>query len=189
MPLMRLAYASEATFEDKPVNQGVEPHVARILLTSRRNNARSHLVGGLYYGDGRFFQYLEGEESDVLETFERIKQDERHRNIFTLMQGPLETPTFTSWSMKYVPLSSDVRRFLERNGLQIFNPSEFTESQCEEMIELIRQSSHDQKLVNHDEESGAATSRPQAFSPGLRFGLMAAGIALLGALIYAGSLL
>jgi hypothetical protein len=43
MSLMRLAYASEATFEPKPVEQGVEPHVARILMTSRRNNGRCDL--------------------------------------------------------------------------------------------------------------------------------------------------
>ncbi|MCS5561518.1 MAG: BLUF domain-containing protein, partial [Marinobacter nauticus] len=55
---MRLAYASEATFEAQPLEKGVEPHVARILMVSRRNNGRAGLVGGLYYGDNRFFQYL-----------------------------------------------------------------------------------------------------------------------------------
>lgn len=54
MSLMRLAYASEATFEAKPVEKGVEPHVARILMTSRKNNAKDQLVGGLYYGNNRF---------------------------------------------------------------------------------------------------------------------------------------
>ena len=47
---------------------GVEPHVARILLVSRRNNGKVGLVGGLYYGDNRFFQYLEGEEEAVRDT-------------------------------------------------------------------------------------------------------------------------
>lgn len=188
MSLIRLAYASEATFEAKPVEQGVEPHVARILMTSRRNNGKCHLVGGLYYGDNRFFQYLEGEEEDVRKTYERIQGDSRHRNITTLIEEPLEKRTFSNWSMKYVPLSADVRRFLQGHGLERFDPASFTAQQCEEMIELVRNSSQDQKLVNHD-DAAVKREKAQAFSPGLRAGLLVAAACLVGALFYAGSML
>ncbi|MFO7528019.1 MAG: BLUF domain-containing protein [Marinobacter sp.] len=189
MSLIRLAYASDASFYALPAEKGVEPHVARILLTSRKNNARANLVGGLYYGNNRFFQYLEGEESEVRKTFGRIKGDDRHRNIMTLIEEPIEARTFSDWSMKYVPLSADVRRFLERHGLDSFNPQSFSSEQCEEMIQLIRESKQDQKLVNHDEAVTASSSQPAGFSPALRFGLIAAAVSLVGALIYAGSLL
>jgi len=188
MSLMRLAYASEATFEAKPLQQGVEPHVARILMTSRRNNAKSELVGGLYYGDGHFFQYLEGEEADVRKTYQRIVADDRHRNVRTLIEEPLADRTFTNWSMKYVPASTDVRRFLASHELQRFNPMDFSRHQCEEMIDLIRQSSHDQKLVNHDDPA-VARDQPAAFSKGIRTGLVVAAICLIGALAFAGTML
>ncbi|KMQ75758.1 BLUF domain-containing protein [Marinobacter subterrani] len=188
MSLMRLAYASEATFEAKPVEKGVEPHVARILMTSRKNNARGKLVGGLYYGNNRFFQYLEGDEDEVRKTYDRILQDDRHRNVVTLIEEPVADRTFSNWSMKYVPLSRDVQRFLESQGLQRFEPASFTSAQCEQMIELIRNSSHDQKLVNHD-EARTVRETPQAFSPGLKAGLIVAGLCLLGALFFAGSML
>ncbi|MEE3119148.1 MAG: BLUF domain-containing protein, partial [Pseudomonadota bacterium] len=94
MPLMRLAYASEATFQSKPVEKGVEPHVARILLTSRRNNAQRHVTGGLYYGNNRFFQYLEGDEAEVMELFQKIREDDRHTNIVILIEEPLQQTTF-----------------------------------------------------------------------------------------------
>ena len=55
MSLIRLAYASEATFLAQPVDKGVEPNVARILMASRSNNTKNDIVGGLYYGDDRFF--------------------------------------------------------------------------------------------------------------------------------------
>ena len=188
MSLMRLAYASEATFEAKPVEKGVEPHVARILMTSRVNNGKSKLVGGLYYGDNRFFQYLEGEEEEVLKTYQRIQQDNRHRNIITLIEEPLDSRTFSNWSMKYVPLSRDVRRFLDSNDLDSFNPASFSSDQCEEMIELIRNSSQDQKLVNYDGES-MGRAKPQVLSGGLRIGLIVAVLGLGGALFFAGSML
>lgn len=190
MSLMRLAYASEATFEAQPVDKGVEPHVARILMTSRLHNGQSELVGGLYYGNGQFFQYLEGEEGEVLKTYRRIQNDRRHRNIITLIEEPLEGRTFSSWSMKYVPLSKDVHQFLENHGLENFNPASFSARQCEEMIELIRNSRHDQKLSHQEDASnGGKAEIPKAFSSGLRAGLIIAALGLLGALIYAGSLL
>ncbi|MBW7470627.1 BLUF domain-containing protein [Marinobacter sp. F4218] len=188
MSLMRLAYASEATFEAKSVEKGVEPHVARILMTSRRNNGKCQLVGGLYYGDNRFFQYLEGEEKDVLETYQRIQKDSRHKNLITLIEEPLEARTFENWSMKYVPLSRDVRRFLDDHGLNRFDPASFSSGQCEEMIELIRNSSQDQKLVNYD-EAKTIEKRPNAFSVGQRTGLIVAALCLVGALFAAGSML
>lgn len=188
MSLMRLAYASEATFEAKPVEQGVEPHVARILMTSRRNNAKTELVGGLYYGDDHFFQYLEGEEAEVRKTYQRILSDDRHRNVRTLIEEPLTGRTFSSWSMKYVPASADVRSFLSSHGLDRFNPMEFSRRQCEEMIDLIRQSSQDQKLVNHDDPA-VSRSKPAAFSPVVRAGLVIAAVGLIGALAYAGTML
>lgn len=189
MPLMRLAYASEATFEPKPVDQGVEPHVARILMTSRRNNGRSDLMGGLYYGDNRFFQYLEGDEESVLKTYERIKGDDRHRNLTKLIEEPLERRTFSNWSMKYVPLSSDVRRFLASHNLDSFDPASFTAVQCEEMIGLIRSSSQSQKLVGYDDESVEAPEKAQVYTPAIRMGLFVAAACLLGALVFAGTML
>ncbi len=190
MPLMRLAYASEATFQSKPVEKGVEPHVARILMTSRRNNAQRNLTGGLYYGNNRFFQYLEGEESEVLDLFKKIREDDRHTNIVTLIEESLESSTFKNWSMKYVPLSKDVRRLLESHGLVSFEPELFTARQCEEMIDLIRKSSEDQKLVNYsDPKPVGVQARASVLSPGLKAGLIAAGGLLVGALIYAGSML
>lgn len=190
MSLMRLAYASEATFESQPVAKGVQPQVARILMTSRQNNAKHQIMGGLYYGNNRFFQYLEGEEQAVTELYQRIQKDDRHRNIVTLIEEPLDKSTFSAWSMKYVPLSSDVRQFLESHRLDSFNPASFTAKQCEEMIDLIRKSSADQRLVNHDEAMNRVqTNRPQVYTPGLRLGLIVAAVGLLGALVYAGSLL
>jgi len=188
MSLMRLAYASEATFEAKPVEKGVEPHVARILLTARKNNAKDQLVGGLYYGNNRFFQYLEGEEDAIRRTYDRILKDDRHRNIVTLIEEPLKNRTFSNWSMKYVPLSRDVRKFLDEQGLESFEPASFTSDQCEKMIELIRNSSHDQKLGNRDDRKSVGEA-PQVLSSGMKVGLIGAGLVLVVALVVGGSML
>ncbi|MFO8141500.1 MAG: BLUF domain-containing protein [Marinobacter sp.] len=189
MPLIRLAYASEATFEAKTLERGIEPHVARILLVSRRNNAKVSIVGGLYYSDNRFFQYLEGEEGAVRATYQRIQQDPRHRNMRILIEEPVAERTFTNWSMKYVPSSADVQAFLDRHKLAEFNPVAFDSEQCEEMIDLIRCSSQDQKSVNYDEANRKTSATPQALSSGLKAGLIAAVICLVVALVVVATML
>jgi hypothetical protein len=183
---MRLAYASEATFEPSSEEQGVEPNVARILMASRRNNGKCELVGGLYYGDNRFFQYLEGEQDDVRTTYERIKVDSRHRNITKLIDEPLKERTFSNWSMKYVPLSTDVRQFLAGHNLDNFDPASFTPKQCEEMIDLIRRSSQsNEPIISRKERE--AIQKPQVYLTGRRVGLFVVVVCLLGAAFFFGT--
>lgn len=188
MSLIRLAYASEATFREKPVEQGVEPNMARILMTSRKNNAKSQIVGGLYYGNGCFFQYLEGEEQAVSELYDRIARDERHRNVTTLIKEPLAARTFSNWSMKYVPLSSDVQGFLDRHKMKSFQPLNFTRPLCDEMIQLIRDSSEQGRVVNHDELASSRKSKSSGVGA-IGVGLAVAALGVVGALVYASTML
>ncbi|WP_166264159.1 BLUF domain-containing protein [Marinobacter caseinilyticus] len=185
MSLIRLAYASKATFDAMPLERGIEPNVARILLTSRRNNPKKGLVGGLYYGNGCFFQYLEGEAEAVHAVYETIKRDSRHKEVKTLIEEPLEARTFTNWSMKYVPVAGDVSQFLKRHKLTAFDPYQFDRALCDGMIELIRQSSHDDRLVNH---SGTHSGREadKVVSTGARNGLIVAGVIILAAVVVGG---
>jgi len=187
MALIRLAYASEATFAASAIEKGIEPNVARILVSSRRNNPRHGLVGGLYYGDSCFFQYLEGEEEAVRQLYEKIRKDSRHRNVTTLLDEPLTERTFTDWSMKYVPVAGDVSAFLARNGLRSFNPFEFNATHCEEMVRLIRESSHDGKVG----DAPGGDSAPGHKAPGetgMRNALIAVAV-VLGVVLLAGGLL
>lgn len=188
MSLIRLAYASEATFQSSPDHSGVEPHVARILLASRRNNARQAVVGGLYYGNHRFFQYLEGEEDEVRAVYDRIRKDDRHRHIKTLLDEPLQQRTFENWSMKYVPQAEDVQRMLKTQGMDRFEPDRFDRGLCEEMIAVIRDSSNGEQLVNHSAGAGNAGG-DRVFNPGIRKGLILAGATLVIALVAGGTLL
>ena len=58
--LVQLIYASRATFAPNLASGGIEKEVGRVLVQSRRNNPKKEIGGVLYYGDGCFFQCLEG---------------------------------------------------------------------------------------------------------------------------------
>merc|ERR1711879_1004616 len=65
--LVRLVYASYSS--STASLSGIQPEIGTILTQSRKNNARAQISGVLYFGDGCFFQCLEGEESRVKETY------------------------------------------------------------------------------------------------------------------------
>lgn len=188
MSLIRLAYASEATFKPMPLEQGIEPNVSRILMASRRNNPKRELVGGLYFGDGHFFQYLEGEEKEVHEIYDRICRDSRHRSVRKLIEEPLQARTFANWSMKYVPVADDVQQFLRRNNFKRFDPFAFDRKQCEQMIQLVRASSHDERSVNY-RDAASASARAEPLPGSQKTGLIIVGVVVVVALAAVGFLI
>ena len=136
MALIRLVYASHASF---PAENGtIDPRVGRILTQSRSNNARKAIGGVLYYGDGFFFQCLEGEATAVDALYERIARDERHHNAVILSREPVQQRLFSQWSMKYVPAERSVRAFLRVQGQQSFNPFVLEAGQLEQLLQLFR---------------------------------------------------
>ncbi|WP_100243649.1 BLUF domain-containing protein [Dyella ginsengisoli] len=135
--IQQLVYASRATFQPSNNGGGVEPAVARILMQSRRNNPRRDLVGALYYGDGCFFQCLEGPGAAIDELFGRLLADPRHRDVKVLRRQAIGAPSFADWSMKYVPAASDVQTLLAMHGKGRFDPYDFDDSLLEAMVGLL----------------------------------------------------
>lgn len=135
--LIRLVYVSRAAFQPSPSAQGIEPTVGRILLQSRRNNPQHQIGGVLYYGDGFFFQCLEGASDVVNSLMAKIMRDERHNDVEILKVSPIETRLFRNWSMKYIPLERDVRELLDQHGQAEFNPYEFSDQLLDALVELF----------------------------------------------------
>lgn len=136
---LQLVYVSRGSFAspEHPA-PGVEPELGHILRQSRQNNPRAGIVGALYYGDGHFFQCLEGEPKAVYATLERIRRDPRHEEVTVLRERELERPGFGEWSMKYVPAAGEVRALLQQFGLRRFDPFGFDDQQIEAMLDLLR---------------------------------------------------
>jgi len=134
---LRLVYASRATFPPVRQGAGIHPEVARILIQSRRNNARRRVVGGLYYADGCFFQCLEG-PAEVVETlYQKLHADTRHRDLRVLDRREIAAPSFQAWSMKHVPDAPEVRELLARHGRTGFEPYSFSTELVDEMVSLL----------------------------------------------------
>lgn len=136
--LVRIIYISRATFDSLPAADGVEPTVSRILSTSRRNNRRNGLVGMLYYGDGCFFQCLEGERSKLEGLYRTLLKDKRHTDLKILASEPIKRLSFPDWNMKYVPLDQSMSRLMSEHGFDRFDPYRFDHHLVERVMQLMQ---------------------------------------------------
>ncbi|QQD23662.1 blue light sensor protein [Venatoribacter cucullus] len=134
--LIRLVYASRSTQASQ--RGSVESSIGSILAQSRRNNQKDQIGGVLFFGDGYFFQCLEGEESQVLQTYARITRDSRHTGATILQNKPITKRLFNDWSMKYVPAAHEVQALLKREGYRRFVPLEFSLPMIEMLLDYFQ---------------------------------------------------
>jgi hypothetical protein len=91
--LSHLVYVSTRT----PICTDEE--IEKILASCKKNNAGLDITGVLLYSDKNFVQYLEGEYKAIIELYDRIKTDKRHRNAVLITSAPIHTRGFPSWQM------------------------------------------------------------------------------------------
>lgn len=141
----RIVYISKAAFASANHTSVVEPEIGRILMQSRRNNPSRGLVGALYYGDGHFFQVLEGEAAAIDTLLDALRRDVRHHDLTVLSRVRIERPSFDGWSMKYVAAADEVKKLLASFGHHRFDPYAFDDAQIASMVALLQ---------NHPSASG-----------------------------------
>ena len=145
--LIRLTYASRSTRPVPPGNLYIDPAMGRILAKSRANNRRRGLVGVLYFGDGHFFQCLEGEEAAIDALYETIGRDDRHTDLRVLDRREITALSFSRWSMKFVPVESQVTSLLARHGHARFDPYALEPQVVERLVELLAEAAGEESLA------------------------------------------
>ena len=105
MALFQLVYTSSMV-------TGAPELLADILGSAERNNKRNGITGMMLFAEGTVMQALEGEKEAVLHTWRSIQYDERHKDLFVLIEQEIESRQFASWSMGF--------RHLKQADLEIF---------------------------------------------------------------------
>ena len=127
--LTHLVYVSRITeeFSDQDLHA--------ILCASQRNNLLLNITGILVYKNGRFMQFLEGSEFNVLKIFTVIKKDFRHHDIDVIRKKKILKRQYENWRMRLV--NSD--EILEHSGL-IYKKLFEVNDKPEEVINLATES-------------------------------------------------
>ena len=96
MTIQRLFYTSRIIDEDAKRGPAI---ARRIAEASAARNGPAGLTGSLAFIDGHFIQVLEGEQSPLEETFERICCDFRHREVKLIDYQTVSSRQFAQWTM------------------------------------------------------------------------------------------
>jgi hypothetical protein len=76
-----------------------DAEVESILRVSRANNAHDGITGLLVHDGVRFLQALEGDRQRVLDAYQRIRRDDRHRAAVKLSERDVGERQFGDWAM------------------------------------------------------------------------------------------
>jgi hypothetical protein len=93
-PLHFLIYISTAV---EPMSQAA---LDALLKQSRLYNRPAGITGCLIYQDGYFMQMLEGKREVVSKLMNKVKNDPRHTDIRTIVEGKAPRRVFVDWSME-----------------------------------------------------------------------------------------
>lgn len=135
--LLQIIYISRSTFNSTDSLNKIEPNVARILAKSRINNRKNGLVGVLYFGDGVFFQCLEGDEATINQLMSKLEADPRHQDLKVVSKKYINQLSFADWAMKFAPIDAKIGHFLKANGFERFDPYLFSEETVSKFLDEL----------------------------------------------------
>jgi hypothetical protein len=95
MDLVHCIYSSASTSDFTPMD------LVALLAECREKNSKADLTGMLLYGNGTFFQVLEGDRPVVEALLEKLVTDPRHERLTKIILEPIEERSFAQWTMGY----------------------------------------------------------------------------------------
>lgn len=136
MIIVRLTYFSRNLLDRlaPPMHERIND----ILIESVANNRRDDVTGALIYDPRWFAQTLEGLESAVSATFERILRDGRHGEVKLIKMQPVAARRFATTWMTCVARGDDntdlFRQYCEGEG---FDPHLMRAERLGDLIEAV----------------------------------------------------
>ena len=104
---MRFAISYVSTANDLG-NKEIE----EILYNSEDSNNKRDITGLLLYSEGNFFQIIEGEKEKIRDLYQKIQNDNRHRNLIKIFEKPIHKESFGGYKSDFI--SEDARYSISR---------------------------------------------------------------------------
>ena len=95
-----------------------------LLEYSREKNVKYDITGMLLYRGGNFIQVIEGEDEEVLQLYNNIKADPRHKDVTLLSKDPIAKRQFPDWRMGFRNIDQMSAKELE--GFSSFLENDFS---------------------------------------------------------------
>ena len=136
MIIVHLTYFSRNLLD--PSSGPMHERIDDILIESVTNNRRDDVTGALLYDPRWFAQTLEGPETVVSATFERILRDGRHGEVKLIKMQPVAARRFGACWMACVARGEDnadlFRQYCESEG---FDPQFMRSDRLGDLLEAV----------------------------------------------------
>ena len=139
-----LTYVSRMTLK-----AGVTPRtLSDIMTVAQRENLAHQITGFLCFGNGYFFQYIEGEKSAIEQLFGNIQRDGRNRDVTLKSKGMIEQRLFQDWQMLMVNINNPETHEDVINAFLPVLPAGSTAAAADKFVEVMRSQYHRRSLVD-----------------------------------------
>ncbi|NHB57131.1 BLUF domain-containing protein [Acinetobacter sp. 194] len=110
----------------------------RSILTEAYHFNHYHEISGvLYYADGYFFQCVEGEKQHLDQLVEKLKKDQRHKDLKFYGFKIIAERNFAAWKMKYVARHSEIKTYLSDLGFDSFNLNDLDDDAIDILLDIL----------------------------------------------------
>lgn len=109
-----------------------------IAETSIRNNKINNITGILCYGNGYFFQYVEGTEQALTNLKNQLLMDDRHKDLKMLEFSAIEARRFQSWSLRSIVLEQWLFKDPNLKKLLPFKPYTWNEKDSNVFLDSLQ---------------------------------------------------
>ena len=139
-----LTYVSRMTLK-----AGVTPRtLSDIMTVAQRENLAHQITGFLCFGNGYFFQYIEGEKSAIEQLFGNIQRDGRNRDVTLKSKGMIEQRLFQDWQMLMVNINNPETHEDIINAFLPVLSAGSKAAAADQFIEVMRSHYHQRSLVD-----------------------------------------
>jgi len=121
--------------------------IESLLSQCRVNNLEKDVTGALLYIEGDFLQIIEGPDVAILELFESIKKDKRHKGIITIVNAKISEKHFPKWNMGFCAFDyEELRKIKGYENMGFETLANFTDKKALILINSFIKS-HQKKFV------------------------------------------
>ena len=139
-----LTYVSRMTLK-----AGITPRtLSDIMTVAQRENSAHQITGFLCFGNGYFFQYIEGEKSAIEQLFGNIQRDGRNRDVTFKSKGVIEQRLFQDWQMLMVNINNPETHEDVINAFLPLLSAGSTAAAADKFVEVMRSQYHRRSLVD-----------------------------------------
>ena len=103
-----------------------------------KNNKADNVTGILCYGNGYFFQYVEGSEQALTNLKNRILMDDRHKDMHTLAFSAIAKRRFTGWSLRSITLERWMLSDSRVKALMPFKPYNWNADEWHRFLDVLQ---------------------------------------------------